>query len=248
MQCKERLHDLVSTADQFGKARLLAAQTKHSGAWLKAVPSQNVGTLLTPDVLRIAIALRLGCYVCENSICRCGKRIDKLGLHGLSCRINAGRFPRHTEINSIIHKALNKANVPSILEPTGLSRQDGKRPDGLTICPWTHGRCLAWDVTVTDTFCETNIMDSATTPSAAANKSEKLKIEKYRNLPDTINFQPLAFETTGTMGHSTLNFVTALGRRLRAISGDARETKFLAERISLAIIRGNAASVTGCFH
>ena len=26
------------------------------------------------------------------------------------------------------------------------------RPDGLTLVPWKEGKCLAWDVTVADTF------------------------------------------------------------------------------------------------
>ena len=32
--------------------------------------------------------------------------------------------------------------------PPGLSRSDGKRPDGLTLIPWQGGKPLCWDVTV----------------------------------------------------------------------------------------------------
>ena len=31
-------------------------------------------------------------------------------------------------------------------EPQGLSRSDGKRPDGLTLIPWQAGKALTWDV------------------------------------------------------------------------------------------------------
>jgi len=38
-----------------------------------------------------------------------------------------------------------------VKEPAGLSRDDGKRPDGVTLLPWAKGKPLAWDVTVPDT-------------------------------------------------------------------------------------------------
>ena len=44
------------------------------------------------------------------------------------------------------------AKIPSHLEPSGLYRADGKRPDGITLVPWKSGRLLVWDVTCPDTF------------------------------------------------------------------------------------------------
>jgi len=32
----------------------------------------------------------------------CGKSVDELALHGLSCVKNAGHLPRHSAINSIL--------------------------------------------------------------------------------------------------------------------------------------------------
>jgi len=40
------------------------------------------------------------------------------------------------------------AGIPAIKEPSGLDRQDGKRPDGLTLIPWRGGHPLIWDVTL----------------------------------------------------------------------------------------------------
>ena len=42
--------------------------------------------------------------------------------------------------------------MPSQLEPVGVSRTDGKRPDGITSVPWKSVQHLTWDTTVTDTF------------------------------------------------------------------------------------------------
>jgi hypothetical protein len=43
-------------------------------------------------------------------------------------------FP-DTEINSIINRSLTSIHVNSTLEPNGLSRNDEKRPDGMTLLP-----------------------------------------------------------------------------------------------------------------
>ena len=68
--------------------------------------------------------------------------------HALSCKKNAGRVQRHAWLNDLIHCALTRAEIPSVREPAGLSRDGGKRPDGLTLVPWQSGRSATWDVTV----------------------------------------------------------------------------------------------------
>ena len=45
---------------------------------------------------------------------------------------------------SLFQRSFNVAGVPSTLEPAGLSRSDGKRPDGLTLVPWSQGRPLVY--------------------------------------------------------------------------------------------------------
>jgi len=46
---------------------------------------------------------------------------------------------------------------PSAKEPVGLVRQDGKRPDGLTMIPLEGGRSSTWDVTVVCTTADSYI-------------------------------------------------------------------------------------------
>jgi hypothetical protein len=57
-------------------------------------------------------------------------------------------------------------------------------------------------------------------------------------------FKGLAFETLGPWCKEAINVI---GNRLIAESGDSKSKKFLFERISLAIQRGNAASIRGTF-
>jgi hypothetical protein len=54
--------------------------------------------------------------------------------------------------NSNYSRLLSKAGVPSLKEPHGHTRFDGKRPDGLTLIPWREDRSAIWGVTVTSTI------------------------------------------------------------------------------------------------
>jgi len=58
---------------------------------------------------------------------------------------------------------MKRAQIPAVKEPVGLMRQDGKRPDGTTILPWSRGGPLAWDVTVPDTYADSHVVNTRTT-------------------------------------------------------------------------------------
>ena len=163
---------MLLEADQVSRARLLATSQKESEIWLNALPVPSLGTLLDPDSFRVAIALRVGADVCIPHSCRCGGRMDSKGLHGLSCRFSAGRHPRHSAMNDVVRRALLRAGLPSVLEPLGLDRGDGSRPDGMTVFPFKRGRCLVWDCTCADTFAETHLNQLAVEAGAAATGAE----------------------------------------------------------------------------
>src|ERR1043165_221692 len=69
--------------------------------------------------------------------------------------------------------------IPAIKEPNGLSRSDGKRPDGVTIIPWYRGRCLSWDVMVPDIFAASYEHLTSQNAGAAAEKAAHNKECKY---------------------------------------------------------------------
>ena len=54
---------------------------------------------------------------------------------------------RHATLNSLIKQTLGSLDLPSMLEPRGLYRTDGKCQDGVTMIPWEMGKQLVWDVT-----------------------------------------------------------------------------------------------------
>ena len=174
--------------------------------------------------------------------------MDAIDYYGLSCRLNEGRLPRHAEINSIIKRCLGKIGLPSILEPSGLDRSDGRHLDGIMTFSWKHGKCLVWDATVVDAFSKSHIIASSIESGSSAKCAEILKSRKYQGLVDNFHFQPVAFETTGCCGLSTSSFVEELGRKVIEASRDPLEEAWLGLKISFAIARGNATSILSCFH
>ncbi|KAH0808211.1 hypothetical protein GEV33_014582 [Tenebrio molitor] len=107
------------------------------------------------------------------------------------------------------------------MKPNGLSRDDGKRPDGMTLVPWNKGQPLVWDVTVVDsTLADSYVLKTSEVSGFAAEMA---------------------------WCKETIDFINVIGDRLIAESGDSKSKKFLFERISLALQRGNAASIRGTF-
>ena len=240
--CKQLLRE----TNQVHRARLLAACQPHTAAWLQAVPVPSLGLFLDPESVRIAVALRLGAPICEPHVCRlCSCPADRLGHHALSCSKSAGRFPRHGELNDLVKRSLAASGIPSVLEPTGLDRGDGKRPDGLTTFPFKGGKCLAWDATCTDTFADSSLAKSAIKPGSAARAAEDRKVQRYASLSAQYLFVPLAVETSGVAGPSAIRLVQELGSRITSVTGERRETAWLWQKISIAIIRGNAVAIRG---
>ena len=134
------------------------------------------GLKLDNTSLWIACGLRLGSSQCQPHKCICGGLVDESGRHGLSSKNTKETFTRHQQINNILKMALGSAQVHSISEPTGLSRDDSKCPDGMTLYAWSRGRPLVWDVTVRDTLCMGNVMLTTQEAGKAAVKAERTKL------------------------------------------------------------------------
>jgi len=148
-------------------------------------------------------------------------------------------------MNDTIRRGVVSAGIPAILEPPGTVREDGKHPDGLTLIPWSVGKCLLWDVTVGDTVAKSYVAHSARTVGWVASKAKEKKIEKYNSLLGQYLFVPLSFETLGPWAPLAKKFVSDLGKRISRSTCEKRSTLYLQQRLSIDIQRGNAISVMG---
>ena len=141
---------------------------------------------------------------------------------------------------------MGTAPIPAIREPPGLSRDDGKRPDGLTLLPWAYGPSLCWDFTCSDTLATSHIPDTSKEAALSAIQAEKKKESHYADLATSgYIVMPVATETLGSWAPKSCQFIKDLGRRMADNTGDMRATSFLFQRIGIAIQRGNAASIAG---
>ena len=140
---------------------------------------------------------------------------------------------------------MSSADHPSRLKPQGLERNDGKRPDGLTLFPFKEGKCAVWDFTCVDSLSKSHLNETSKKPGAAAEKAEKLKTTKYKQLQRDYYMVPIAVETLSGWGPEGAAFIKSLGKKIQDKTGEKRSTFFLFRSISLAVQRGNAASVLG---
>ena len=107
--------------------------------------------------------------------------VDCFGLHGLSCHFSTAWSSQHAALNDVMHRALSTCHIPSGLEPTGLDRSDGKRPDGITTVPWKSGNLLVWDATCSDTYAPSHLAQSNMAAGAVASQAEDQKFAKTPN-------------------------------------------------------------------
>jgi len=87
LACRDSLNALLNTLSATHCIRKL-----YCVAWSKAFLTTNVGNLLSPDELHIAMTLRTGAKILESTKCVCRKIVDELRLGGHSCNKNARCF------------------------------------------------------------------------------------------------------------------------------------------------------------
>jgi len=129
----------------------------------------------------------------------------------------------------------------------GLVRQNGKRPDRLTLIPWQGGKSLAWDVTVVSTLAQSYVDRAATGVEMVAELAAERKLIKYSYLPTNLIFQPITVENQGAFSSSSSDFISDFGHKISSVSGEERETSFLFQRLSVALQRFNAVLLNVTF-
>ena len=162
--------------DPRGCARLLAVSAEHGSEWLRALPIAACGLRMDDEAVRVAIGLRLGCELCEPHVCGLWRanQWTGQGIHGTFLHQEREQtISRHVYM---IQRWLSAAPSLALIftstkRAQGTSqRSDAKRPDGLTLVPWSRGKMLTlgrhsyWSHWLPHTFATVSMY----TPGAAA--------------------------------------------------------------------------------
>jgi len=133
-------------------------------------------------------------------------------------------------------------------EPHGLVRDDGKRPDGLTLLPRNSGRSATWDVTVVDTLGSAYLQQSASPgPVRLRLQLPERSANTAHSAWHTTYFQWLWKHLAPWVSALRSSWLKSEGVRPRWQTTDPRETTFLF-RLSVAFQRFNAACLADCRH
>ena len=149
--------------------------------------------------------------------------MDTLGRHALSCKRSEGRYQWHAAIKGIVQQVMMSAHIPSRLEPTGLMRLDGKRPDGVTLAPWKSGCLLVWDATCLDILAALYRVHPTSMPGKVERKSRKYQDIRVF-LQATCLHPSLLLRLWERLAQESLAFPEELGHRIKGETGEPRST------------------------
>ena len=97
-----------------------------------------------------------------------------------------------------------------------------------------------------DTYADAHVVNTAKEAGAAANHAATNKNTRYGQLYNIHVFVQVAIETEGrpTWHHQAVELVQEFGRRTANITGDARESNFLFQQLSVALQRGECGLIS----
>ena len=98
--------------------------------------------------------------------------------------------------------------ISQVLEPVGRDCGDGKRTDGMTVFPFSRGKCLILYYTCVHSFFHSVLALTATEPGPASCSAEVRENLMYEGLCDRHTFQAIAIESSGVFGRDSNAFIS----------------------------------------
>lgn len=224
-------HSRVDYTSRSLRALLLGSSSKGGSAWLGALPSPTAGgqannpTWRTQLMLRTRHAMFTGsetCPSCERST------LDRYGHHALVCASGFGHTRRHTALISVLRQQVfTPAGIKSVAEKHDLLPGTEDRPaDIYTETLDEEGLPTsrkAYDITIRSPYTTSHLAASSREAGATARMAEEAKMTRYSeacaSLQPPIQFEPLAFDCTGSIGPRTMKTIQRLARTTSCYGG-----------------------------
>ena len=150
-------------------------------------------------------------------------------------------------VNMLCHKVFRMTGLRTAAEvPNLLSGSDDRPADIYYEKRDAHGLPLlrtAYDVTIRSAYTKENLASAVREAGSAAARGETAKMQRYdarcKAQTPPITFVPLAFDTTGAAGPSTLKTLRSLARHASCHSGlsDADALRILRTHVSSTLMK-----------
>ena len=215
------------------------------------VPQPALGLHLRAPEFVPALKYRLGLpiYSAEGPCPACSAPSDRMGDHALGCAKFGDRIARHDQLRDVLFEAAASAALAPVREERYLLPGTAARPGDVLIRRWSDGKDGALDVTVTGPLANSNVEAAAEEPGSALSKAFKRKVQGAAEACQAqgLVFLPVALETLGGFHRVAVEQVKKIGSALARHQGSDEQvaTKQLFQRLSLTLMRGNAALILG---
>ena len=232
-------------------ARLKSLGLPHAGDWLSVTPQSALGLHLRPPEFVPALKYRLGLpiYSSEGPCPACSAPSDCMGDHALGCAKRGDRIARHDQLRDVLFEAASSASLAPVREEAHLLPGSAARPGDVLIRRWSDGKDGALDVTVTGPLASSNLAGAAEEAGSALTKAFKRKVQGTAEAcqEQGLVFLPIALETLGGFHKVAVEQVKKIGAALARHQGSDERvaTRQLFQRLSLTLMRGNAALILG---
>jgi hypothetical protein len=255
-----RFHAAVEGARKDGDralvARLLSFSAPRASTWKTVVPSHKLH-ILADSHYRVSARFNLGLRpyrtVLPDTCASCGiaDAIKRDPWHHLSCNNHKRQeiTLRHDTIVQALYHHAHYSGAAAATEPSGLSTEDGRRPDLHIVMP---GRSVLTDVVVSHPLAPSHLSAASTKPLTTANQAALRKHNKYKQLAGAqqSHFFPFSVETTGGMTEDAEELVHQLSLSCKdhlTLPSSRPFAHSIRSSIAIAIQRGNAITIQAGF-
>ena len=117
-------------------------------AWLRALPSPQLGLALLPAEFVVALHLWLGIPVfseADPALCSCHQLVDRFGDHLIGCSHGPLRIRRHNTLCDIINYALLEDSA-DVRQEQGVSGESASRPGDVFHPDFHNGHPTYFDI------------------------------------------------------------------------------------------------------
>ena len=228
-------------------ARLASVGLQHAGDWLSVNPNPALGLHLRGPEFTLPLKYRLGIPLSSTpGTCpACSQPADAMGDHALSCSHYGDRIARHDLVRDILYEAASSAGLGPTKEAPHLLPNSAARPGDIFLRHWSRGKDAALDVTITSPLAASNMQGAAEEAGSSLRKAFERKLRGAAEVcrEQGLAFIPVAMETFGGLHTAAIDQLKQLGVALARRTGqeDQEATRHLFQRVSLNLMKGNAA-------